>query len=111
MATATEDQISQIRAKLGERIPEGGGESDTLFTDCEIQGFFDQGNNQILKAVYHGWLAKAAELANLVDTAEGNYSRKLSQLQDQAAAMVKFYGKASGSDALSRTRIGKIQRS
>jgi hypothetical protein len=111
MATATEDQISQIRTKLGERIPQGGDESDTLFTDAEIQEFFELGSDDVLKAIYHGWLAKAAELANLVDTAEGNYSRKFSQLLDHANSMIKYYGRASGGDALARTRIGKIQRS
>jgi hypothetical protein len=39
------------------------------------------------------WREKAAGYAALVDTTEGNSSRKLSQLQQQALAMAKQYDK------------------
>lgn len=40
------------------------------------------------------WREKAASYAALVDTTEGNSSRKLSQLQQQALAMAKQYDTA-----------------
>lgn len=110
MAVPTAEQRSHIRSLLGERIPVGGTEADTLFTDVEIISFFALGKENIRKSVYEGWLAKAAELSNLVDTAEGNYSRKFSQALDQANSMVKYYGRISGSDPTLRVRIGTIQR-
>ena len=110
MAAPTEAQRDQIRSYLGERIPPGGAADDTLFSNEEIDAFFERGNENLLKAAYQGWLAKAAELSNLVDTSEGNYSRKFGQLLDQANAMVKYYGRISGSDPNLRTRVGKINR-
>ncbi len=107
---ATPEQIAQIRSLLGERIPTDGTAEDTLFSDEEIAGFFEAGQSHVMKAAYQGWLAKAAELSNLVDTAEGNYSRKFGQLLDQANDMIKYYGRISGSDPNLRTRIGTIRR-
>ena len=110
MTAATAEQLATIRSQLGERIPSGGSEADTLFTDAEIQKFFAAGGENVLKAVYQGWLSKAAELSNLVDTAEGNYSRKFGQLLEHAQAMVKYYGRISGGDPTARTRVGTIHR-
>lgn len=110
MADPTEEQVSNIRSLLGERIPSGGSETDTLFSADEIKALFVLGDEDVMKTVYQGWLAKQAEFANLVDTAEGNYSRKFGQLLEHANAMVKYYGRISGGDALVRTRIGTINR-
>lgn len=110
MADPTEEQVNQIRRLLGERIPSGGTADDTLFSEDEIKEFFVLGEENVNKSVYQGWLAKAAELSNLVDTAEGNYSRKFGQLLEHANAMVKYYGRISGGDPLVRTRIGTIHR-
>jgi hypothetical protein len=107
---ATDEQITTIRSLLGERIPSGGAQSDTLFTDEEIEQFFQLGDENVNKAVYQGWLAKAAELSNLVDTAEGNYSRKFGQLLEHANSMIKYYGRISGGDPTARTRVGTIHR-
>lgn len=110
MADPTAEQLASIRSLLGERIPSGGSEADTLFSADEILAFWTLGEENVLKTVYQGWLAKAAELSNLVDTAEGNYSRKFGQLLEHAQAMVKYYGRISGGDPTVRTRVGTINR-
>lgn len=99
----------QLRMILGETIPEGGTESDTMFTDAEIQQFLDSNPSQE-RAAYDGWLVKAARYANLVDVTEGNASRKMSDLHAHALDMVAQYRRASEGPTEGRTRIGRIRR-
>ena len=103
------DEVTQLRGLLGERIPSGGNESDTMFSDVELQEMLDKANQDMDRAAYEGWRAKAAEFANLVDTTEGNYSRKFGQLLDNANTMARLYSRAGGS-VEGRTRIGRIRR-
>lgn len=101
---------SRLRTLLGEVIPPAGSAADTMFSDAQILDFLALGNDDIERAAYEGWRAKAANFANLVDVTEGNASRKLSDLLDHANNMVKLYSKSSSGPTEGRTRIGKIVR-
>jgi hypothetical protein len=101
--------IARLRAILGEDIPSGGEEGDTLFSDREVQEFIDS-TPSLDRAGYEGWRVKAARLANLVDTTEGNSQKKYSQLHDNALEMIKMYQRSSGGPTEGRARVGRIKR-
>lgn len=103
------EKRQRLRAVLGESLEPGGRDQDTLFTDLEIDGFIDS-TPDLERAAYEGWRVKAARLSNLVDTTEGNTSRKYSQLHDQALEMVKLYQRSSGGPTEGRARVGRIKR-
>jgi hypothetical protein len=100
---------AKLRSLLGEDIPKGGSDEDTMFADAEIQDYLD-GNPNIERAAYEGWRVKLARLSNLVDTTEGNAQKKYSQLRDAALEQVKLYSKSSGGPTEGRTRVGQIKR-
>lgn len=100
----------ELRQLLGETVPEGGTADDTMFSDEEIGNFLVRGDGDLDRAAYEGWRAKAAALSNLVDTTEGNSSRKFSQLLDNATDMVKLYQRSSSGPTEGRARIGRITR-
>lgn len=104
----------KLRQLLGEQVPEGGAEADTLFTDEEIEdlleGVADGDKDAMERAVYQGWRVKAAKLSNLVDTTEGNVQRKFSQLLKNAQDMIKLYGRTSGGNTEGRARVGRARR-
>lgn len=104
-------KLDRFRQLIGEVIPPGGTEADTLFTNEQVsQILFDSGDN-MNRAVYEGWRIKAAHLANLVDVTDGNASREMSQLLDHAQDMIRIYSKSSGSYLTEgRTRVGRIVR-
>ena len=106
MASAEE---LQLRRLLGEPIPDGGSEDDTLFSEDEIQSLLSS-NPGIERAAFEGWRMKAAALTNLVDTTEGNAQRKFGQLLDNALDMVRLYQRSSTGATEGRTRIGHIKR-
>ena len=99
----------KLRQLLGESIPKGGSESDTLFLDEEIQQYLDE-TPDVERAAYEGWRVKAARLSNLVDTTEGNEQKKFSQLLDNALDMTKLYLRSSSGATEGRTRIGRATR-
>lgn len=100
----------QLRLLLGEEIPEGGTEDDTMFKDAVIDHFLELGADNLDRSAYEGWRAKAAKFASLVDTTEGNYSRKYGQLLDNANNMAKMYLRSSGGLTEGRARVGRIVR-
>lgn len=102
-------EVQKLRELLGETIPDGGTDTDTLFTTDEIQDLLDT-NPDLDRAAYEGWRIKAARFANLVDTSEGNTARKFSQLRANAEEMVKLYLRSSSGPTEGRTRIGRIVR-
>lgn len=104
----TADQ-TYLRMKLGERIPAGGTESDTLFTAQELQSFIDT-SSSLEGAVLEGWEAKRASLANLVSVTDGAASRELSDAFAHANEMVEYYSRKNNGRS-GRTRIGSITRS
>lgn len=105
---ASADEL-KLRSLLGEEIPEGGSEDETLFTDEKIAELLAS-NSELERAAYEGWRIKAAKLSSLVDTTEGNAQRKFGQLLDNALDMVKIYQRSSSGPTEGRTRIGHIKR-
>lgn len=103
--------VDRLRDLLGEGIPEGGDESDTLFTDEKINDLLLSAGNDVERAAYEGWRVKAARLSDLVDITEGNASRAMSDAHAHALDMIKHYQRASGGPTEGRTRIGRIRRS
>lgn len=103
-------EADRLRALLGERKPPGGSDTETLFSDAQIEDLLVAAANNLERAAYEGWRIKQAEFANLVDTTEGNSQRKMSDLQEHAESMVKLYGRAAGGNTEGRTRIGRIVR-
>lgn len=103
-------KAEQLRLLLGEEVPEGGSEDDTMFKEDVILHFLELGADNLDRSAYEGWRAKAAKFASLVDTTEGNYSRKYGQLLDNATAMEKKYLRSSGGLTEGRSRVGRIVR-
>lgn len=102
-------QNEKLRQLLGEDVPADGDESDTLFSDEEIEDLLDT-NADVERAAYEGWRVKAARLSNLVDTTEGNSQKKFSQLLDNANDMIKIYLRSSQGSTEGRTRVGRARR-
>ena len=105
------ETISQLRRNLGETVPTGGTEADTMFSISDIIGLLDAADGNLAGASLEGWRSKAAEYANLVTVTDGAASRQMSDLLDNALKMVTLYEKlAPGGAATGRTRIGRIVR-
>lgn len=101
-----------LRALIGEKIPVGGSENDTLFTDEEIETLLAEASS-IEIAAAKGWRMKAAAYVELVDTAEGTSKRAMSDLHKNALAMAQHYdpGAIEGTpEAERRTRSHQIVR-
>lgn len=99
-----------LRMLLGEQIPSGGQDTDTMFTDQEIEHFLTEGFQDPKAAAYHGWLAKMANFANLANISEGNASRELGELHKAAQRMVDRYAGYASTPGRGRARIGRISR-
>jgi hypothetical protein len=105
--SAVTDRVRQL---LGEEVPLGGSDTETLFTDEQIEGLLlDQGS--VDAAVAEGWRIKAAKFASLVDVQEGTSKRAMSDMHKNALAMVEaFGGGGTGGTFGARTRQHKIVR-
>jgi hypothetical protein len=86
----------RVRDLLGEQIPLGGHASDTMFTDEKIADLLLQAGDNVEAAVAEGWRIKAANYADLVDTAEGTSKRSMSDLHEHALRMAATYSSESG---------------
>jgi len=102
--------IDRLRQLLGENIPEGGTEDDTMFSDEQIEDFLNQGNSDIDASAYYGWKAKMAELANLVNVTEGNSSREMGELHKAAKRMTDMYAGFAPTSGRGRVKVGRIRR-
>lgn len=107
---ATPSSMAQLRKLLGEEIPEDGTSQDTLFSDEELQLLLSSNPGNLERAAYDGWRIKAAHFANLVDVTDGNASRAMSDLMDNADKMVKIFARSSLGPTEGRARIGRIRR-
>jgi hypothetical protein len=96
----------QLRALLGEDIPVGGVDTDTLFTDAEITEMLSTFITPVAAEGY-GWKVKAAKLSNLVDIVEGSTSRDQSQAFEHAVKMAEQFG---GAGMRGPARIHRISR-
>ncbi len=100
----------RLRKLLGEEIPDGGSETDTLFSDEQITDLLTR-NGGVEESLGEGWAMKAAALATLVTTVEGSSTRKLSDAYDHALAQVKLYTDGGTSVVSSgRAKLGRIVR-
>jgi hypothetical protein len=88
---STEALVSELRLRIGERIPSPGGEGDTLFSNSELESVI-VASETMLQATVLAWQFKAAELSRLVDVAEADSSRKLSQRFKHAQQMASVWG-------------------
>lgn len=76
--------IARLRRLIGEP------DDEAPWTDQVLSDIIDS-NDDLNSAALEVWEAKLAEAAGMVDTTESGSSRKLSQLNDQAAKMVAYY--------------------
>jgi hypothetical protein len=106
---ATAEEITSLRYLLGEAIPAGGTEADTLFTDAQLTVWIDEGPT-LERAAFEGWRSKAAQFANLVTVTDGAASREFSDLLENARAMVTMYQRSSAGPTEGRARVGRIVR-
>lgn len=97
-----------LRQHLGERIPLGGTDADTFFSDTEITQLLTDADSNVLAAAAQGWLMKASEYAGLVSTSEGGSRVDLSDLHKHAVEMAKHYESISGGVAGSRGVKSKL---
>lgn len=104
----TPDEL--VRALIGEAIPTGGSDTDTMFTDDEISDMLESGFDSPEAAAYYGWREKAANYAALVNVNEGNAARELSDLHRQALRMMDRYAGYVDTPSRGRARIGRIVR-
>lgn len=100
----------RVRALIGEAIPAGGSDTDTMFTDEEVDDFLEQGFNNVNAAAYWGWAEKAANYANLVNVNEGNAARELGELHRQALRMMDRFVGYVPTPGRGRARMGNIVR-
>lgn len=102
--------IDRLRSLLGEEVPDGGTDSDTLFSDEKIDDLLLLAGQDVERAAYEGWRIKAAKLSDLVDITEGNASRAMSDAHKHALDMIRHFQRSSGGPTEGRTRIGSIRR-
>lgn len=106
--------ITEVRLRIGESLPEGGGAADTLFSDAQVAAWITEAES-INHAIISGWEAKLAQWSNLVDVNDGASSRKLGDLMLHGEKMIAYYqrklsqGPGDGT-ARSRSRVGRIIR-
>ena len=111
----TEENTALLRMYLGETVPDGGSEDDSMFSTVQLEVML-QSARTINHAIIAGWEIKLAHWSNLVDVTDGAASRKLGDLMAHAENMIDYYRKKTGAGpddslARSRTRVGKIIRS
>lgn len=99
----------RLRSFLNESIAPEGSDSDTRFTDEQIQDMLDQCFNNVDRAAVLGWTMKAAIYADLITVSEGNALRQMSDLHKHALDMIKQFS-GTGNMVQGRTRVGRIRR-
>lgn len=106
---ASTENITELREMLGESLPEGGTEADSMFTNTQITTWLEAAVS-IEAAALKGWRVKMAHYANLVNVTDGAASRELSDLMTHAQEMVTMYTRLARGITWGRTRVGKIRR-
>ncbi|PYS90481.1 MAG: hypothetical protein DMF62_04780 [Acidobacteria bacterium] len=99
----------RLRLLLGESIPAGKTDADTMFSNEEVDDFLETGST-VEAAAWHGWMAKMANYANLVTVNEGNAMRELTELHKAAKRMVDLYAGFAPTSGRGRAVIGDIRR-
>lgn len=95
---ATEAELLKLRRAIDERIPAGGTEADTNYTDAELSVYLDDVSGNFNLTASNIWLEKATQLApkaggmTSYSVAGESYSFATSQEAfDHAMAMHKLY--------------------
>jgi hypothetical protein len=107
---ASAEEITALRLKTGEVIPEGGSAADTMFSDEQFTTWIDTSGSTAAAAL-QVWEAKLAAWAGLVDVTDGAAQRALSDLMDHGTKMIGYYEDLVAGPNRNRTRVGKIVRS
>jgi len=101
--TPTDELRQELRELLDEVIPEGGSESDTRFTDTQLDRLLSRANN-IYAAAAEGWTRKAAMLQKELGQIESygvgqeRYDmRKLKDMLNFALKMAEIYNRMAAS--------------
>jgi len=106
--------VDRLRAYVGERIPTGGADTDTMFTDDEINDLLTnfqsplQGNEGLYLAAAEGWERKASNYADQADHEQGGAKDTLSQLRSQAVQEADRFRKLAYGRFT--PRVGRIVR-
>lgn len=83
--TVTDELITELRALTDERIPQGGSEADTRFSDEELRSIL-AGAATIEQAAARVWRHKAAmafsERGGMEETRAGNEQTRFASLQE-----------------------------
>ncbi len=97
--TATDELRNELRALLDEVIPAGGTESDTRFSDAQLNAILERSRN-IYAAASEGWMRKAAmfqkETGEIQSYSIGQESytfTKSTEIMEYALKMADVYGK------------------
>jgi hypothetical protein len=85
--------VNRLRLLIGEKIPLGGTETDTRYTDDELIAVYYANNEDLTKTVAELWLTKAAMFTELVDVMESGTQRSLSQMARAANAQAAVWEK------------------
>lgn len=101
--TPTDELRQELRELLDEVIPEGGTESDTRFTNAQIDRLLERASN-IYAAAAVGWTLKAAmfqrELGKIESYSIGQEKydlRKLKDMLEYALKMAEIYNHMAAS--------------
>ncbi len=86
--------VPQLRILINERIPSGGTEADTRFTDNELALILVRCNYNIYAASAEGWYVKAGMFSMMIDVDESGSNRNLSDIFKHALSMGDRYRKA-----------------
>lgn len=95
--TPTEDLRTELRELLDEVIPEGGSDSNTRFSNTQIEALLTAASD-INEAAANGWIKKAvramSERGGLQETQAGDEKHKfidLEKYRDHCLAMAKMF--------------------
>jgi hypothetical protein len=99
--TPTEELRTKLRKLLNEKIPSGGTEADTNFTDTELNTLLEESNN-VYEAASVGWTEKASLLQGDVEKySTGDEQYNMTTFKDKvnhALSMASHFKELSSND-------------
>ena len=90
-------QMATLRRYIGEPTA-------AVYSDATLDTLFDNNSGDIEATAAEIWREKAASAAILVDTTEGDSSRKNSQVYDHALKQATYFSGSTGTTAPVTTR-------
>lgn len=79
--------IDYLRYLLEDRIPDGGTDQDTFFTNSDLTDILSRNSKHIYASAASGWIIRAADYHRYLDTGD----KKISQIWEHAHKMAKYY--------------------